>query len=1355
MIDVKDKNSKVRCSIEITDKCIYYKTLMEEEYVLLSFDSDTLIDFAKGDYILTDEFGKFIIVDINRPTSNGKGGWSYEQKFHADWERFRKRICFYDRQKGSEKEWKMTQKPEYFLDIVCENIRNAGYGRYSYEIDADLTEMKLVEFDGTNIIDALTDIAEAWDTEWWITDKVIHLGKCEYGSAVALTEDDEIASMERDDGQDASSYYTRGYFFGSTRNLPTNYRHNDDGNTVVEGVVETRLKLPSGTSYVDAWDNLADEDIVEAVVVLEDIYPRKTGTISTITTKQYTDTIENVDGTKTQEKWNAYRFTDSELAALKFSKDYVLDGEELRIVFQTGKLAGMDFAVTFNPDGVSESKSEAQVFEIVRNDDYGVNLPTDDFHPSVGDTYILYGYNTSFVYTKLVEEAEKELLEAAKEKIAEASKDKSVYTCDMNIVRCAGFKPNTTGQLVHREADEIDLDVGQLVTLYSENYFGATGYRQSRVRSFEKRLDNKFNATYTIGESSSYSRSEDLSEQVEAVTVSQKQLKNNYGSQVSVVRRYDTTAPSDNNVPSFQRAQYEFLQKHVADRATEKQTFEKGIEFGDFVAGEQGGMIDGNANAEILTAVVRKLLSSARYVNGFNGEGWRLWIDGNGLSTLELDKLIVRQVMTVFELLIERIRAVGGQIIVSAANGKIKSVTETGDGYQIYFEDSNYFVEGDLMRCQVFKGYTTTDADGKETTKGAKSYWVEVKASYADSVVVSKADFSDGNVPEAGDEVVLCGNTSNELRQNLISIAATEDGQPRIDVMDGVTTTNFTDALRARLGNLDGITDDWFPADNQPHGNGLYADNAYLRGTFLLTTGEDIKTKFEIVEGKIESAVAAVRSDFMEDKGFLNNPTFADGLNHWSYSNKTVFFLFGKRWIWGNSNVLSKKGDGASTYTDDSRKVVRIKNSSIVQKFSDFRGVPEIKTNEDGQKEPAAVYLSFFYKVVEKGTLTVGFENINNDGFVDYEPMSASVELDTTATYQQYTISGLWNSTGDFKLAFTGEIYVYMLVLSTDRIETLTNTYKTLFEQSERLVKISAAVFDKDENALKETGLFVKPEGAGLYAQDANGNVALIGVSTEVTDSEGNTKSVIMLTADNIKLEGLTTINGNFKILEDGSIEATNGTFSGTMKGVKGSFYRLSCIDYDGNEVGGITFNSSGQLVFDGDIYSQGYHSKKERSFRFYTSDVWCRGMLGHAESTMAIVKDDKIYYYTKGASKDPVSFTLESGKTTDGTTYYKVPMYGSHDDASGMPIDVVVFNCSGKYYYLFTSLDNGKRWMAINGNDDGASVYFCDIGGWHELSGGKCASCVYVNPDFLTPVPATNAIGRGVFWSGSNDLNW
>lgn len=523
--------------------------------------------------------------------------------------------------------------------------------------------------------------------------------------------------------------------------------------------------------------------------------------------------------------------------------------------------------------------------------------------------------------------------------------------------------------------------------------------------------------------------------------------------------------------------------------------------------------------------------SAGQFVDGLLGAGFQLWKGEDGRTYLTVDKLTVRHTMAVLELLIEKVRSVGGQICVSAANGRIKTVEESGEHYLITFEQENMFVQHDLVRCQTFTG------------KDMRSYWVEVTDVTEAGIVVVKEEF-EGVEPKEGDECVLMGNTANSDRQNMVLISATEDGQPRVDVMDGVSGKTFDNALRARLGNLDGIKDDKFPADRQPRGNGLYADNAYMKGTFVLETGEDVKTRFEITEGKVQSAIDSVRNDFLSEKGYLNNPTFASGLEKWNSENETVFFLVGNRWIWANGAALSKKGDGASVVTDMGRKVVRIRNKYIRQKHENLRFVPTFPTNDDGKKEALPVYLSFFYRCAKAGTLKIGFENVDKTGFVDFNSMEVSEQIAATGGYVQYTCSGLWNGTGDFKLAFDGDIYLYMLVLSTDKIEALTYKYKTLFEQSERLVKISAAVYDKDERALEETGLIVTSKVSGLYAIDVDGNLkSFVGAGQDG----------VKIKASNIQLEGLVTANENFKILEDGSIEAKNGKFTGEIESYKGT----------------------------------------------------------------------------------------------------------------------------------------------------------------------------------------------------------
>ena len=575
--------------------------------------------------------------------------------------------------------------------------------------------------------------------------------------------------------------------------------------------------------------------------------------------------------------------------------------------------------------------------------------------------------------------------------------------------------------------------------------------------------------------------------------------------------------------------------KHAldADHAKEADNADKWDyrEFDDYL-NQPVRKTDGVAFDSVTSDSIR---SAGQFVDGMLGAGFHLWKGEDGRTYLTVDKLTVRQTMAVMELLIEKVRSVGGQICVSAANGRIKTVEESGEHYLITFEQENMFVQHDLVRCQTFTG------------KDMRSYWVEVTDVTETGIVVGKEEF-EGVEPKEGDECVLMGNTANTDRQNMVLISATEDGQPRVDVMDGVNGKTFANCLRARLGNLDGIKDDKFPADRQPKGNGLYADNAFLKGTFVLETGEDVKTRFEITEGKVQSAIDSVRNDFLSEKGYLNNPTFASGLEKWNSENETVFFLVGNRWIWANGAALSKKGDGASVVTDMGRRVVRIRNKYIRQKHENLRFVPTFPTNSAGKKEALPVYLSFFYRCAKSGTLKIGFENVDKTGFADFNSMEVSEEIAATGGYVQYTCSGLWNGTGDFKLAFDGDIYLYMLVLSTDKIEALTYKYKTLFEQSERLVKISATVYDKDERALEETGLIVTSKVSGLYAIDVDGNLkSFVGAGQDG----------VKIKASNIQLEGLVTANENFKILEDGSIEAKNGKFTGEINASNGNIGNL------------------------------------------------------------------------------------------------------------------------------------------------------------------------------------------------------
>ena len=307
--------------------------------------------------------------------------------------------------------------------------------------------------------------------------------------------------------------------------------------------------------------------------------------------------------------------------------------------------------------------------------------------------------------------------------------------------------------------------------------------------------------------------------------------------------------------------------------------------------------------------------------------------------------------------------------------------------------------------------------------------------------------------------------------------------------------------------------------------------------------------------------------------------------------------------------------------------------------------------------------------------------------------------------------------------------------------------------------------FDSSGNItnINKTGLVLTSTFAGLFTSQVSAKGLVSEGQMNVAISNGISAATIQ--ADKINLTGhcmnfsggqITITTPNFKLDSTGSIWCQNGTFSGTVTGVKGSFKTLNCVDSNGNVVGNIQFGSDGRMWFSGDMYHQGYDSAKKRGYRFYAADIWCRGMFGHRQKTMAWVFGTHMRIYTKDADNTEdtgVYIALESGMVS-GRRYYKIPLYGfaSHGDASGMAIDMVVINCSSDFYYVFEGMGNGKEWRVINGNDR-QTIHFADIGGWHDLKGGESLSCAYVNPKFLNPKPTS--LGAGVFWSGEYDLNW
>ena len=324
----------------------------------------------------------------------------------------------------------------------------------------------------------------------------------------------------------------------------------------------------------------------------------------------------------------------------------------------------------------------------------------------------------------------------------------------------------------------------------------------------------------------------------------------------------------------------------------------------------------------------------------------------------------------------------------------------------------------------------------------------------------------------------------------------------------------------------------------------------------------------------------------------------------------------------------------------------------------------------------------------------------------------------------------------------------------------------TTVQQKSDSWSVAAGGFDANGKLKSSAGAVLTTEFAGFFVGQIKSNGLVSEGQMNIAISNGISAATIQ--ADKINLTGhcmnfsggqITITTPNFKLDSTGSIWCQNGTFSGTVTGVHGSFKNLDCVDSNGNVVGSIQFGSDGRMWFSGDMYHQGYDNAKKRGYRFYAADVWCRGMFGHRQKTIAVIYGGWMRIYTKDSDFADATFitkSLTSGKTSAGKSYWSVPLYGDGNggDASGMPIDVVVMHCSSDEYYVFTGMGSGKEWRVVNGNDK-QTIHFADIGGWHELVGGESLSCVYIPPSLLNPKVSSTQVGAGVFWSGEADLNW
>lgn len=863
---IYNRNGDELIDVPITSSAVRKRVLMGDNYVSLPFSHDTYIDFAPGSYIIYNGL-KFEIIDVdkNRPTRNATtGGWDYTLQFDDQERHMTRAIVFWLSQKPREAVFHDTTDLQSFGNLIVENM-NAFVPAKNWkmrDLSDELKEgTKLVSFNGDTCWNAVNTIAETFGVEWWTeqSEGYIYLcfGKLEIGTEEDFVEGDVITSIPSRRGDD-SNYGTRFYVFGSTRNLTEDYGQADQGGTT-NHVSEIRLRLPGGQEYIDARPDMAWNDVVEKFVVFEDIYPKNTDTVTSVEkVKRQTDSGTEYEARVIYAKDTPFLPTD------------LIPGETLQAVITSGALSGRTFDIqlgaafddpdTWNPETNPFDRKFEIVADVETTGEQEIIIPNDNLDIEPGDTFVLTGIKLPGAR---IGEAEQELLEAGTTWAQKNSKDTSVYDCPTNPVYC--------------QLNDKSYELGQKVRLVNEAQFGSSG-RSSRIQGYEKSLDNEYQATYTVGDNTAYSRLGEIEKDIQEAAYAERIGVTN-GVGIYLIRaKYDQTQPTDYNAYSAAAADEKFLSRKKNDTAEGIITFAKGIlantlSSEKFVSGNEGKghstwidddgvshtevdqvkarktvvtkqiaaeegnvteLTSTNIEATVLTVLDKIIakdqtlsgkISSAKFLSGLLGYGWMIDTQGNG----ELHSLSIRSFLEVPELRYNQVQVIGDELWVTAG-GVISDVQAADSGrYTITLKleegQTNPFAADDILRgiYHVSTGFST----------------IQMRVdSVAEDGTMTVTPRTPDLVPQKFMNIAKTGNFTNAARQRSILISSK---QGRIQFMADVNDWEIAPSMvRMILGDTSGFV---HPSFGDTSGYNAFLENILMTGRIFQKSADGTTTK--------------------------------------------------------------------------------------------------------------------------------------------------------------------------------------------------------------------------------------------------------------------------------------------------------------------------------------------------------------------------------------------------------------------------------------------------------------------------------------------------------------------------------
>lgn len=286
----------------------------------------------------------------------------------------------------------LTAKPIEHLQMFVDNMnqRDSGWtiGRC---IDAP---EKTISYNHAYCIDALSQMADEWETEYEFVGKQVSLWKVEYnrdnplplsygkgngfkpGIGRSNYEDStpiEILYIQGGEQNiDASQYGSSELLLPKSQTIRFDGEHFEGEQGFDSSKARTYQTDADGFSIRRADKPLSSQ--AEDSLDCSEIYPSRVGTISAVTV---------VDASK-----HFYDIVDSSIPASLNFEDCLIEGETLTIIPQTGMLAGKEFEVKYIHNA-KEGKA-ARRFEIVPQDIDGQTMPGGNYIPQVGDTYAVF-----------------------------------------------------------------------------------------------------------------------------------------------------------------------------------------------------------------------------------------------------------------------------------------------------------------------------------------------------------------------------------------------------------------------------------------------------------------------------------------------------------------------------------------------------------------------------------------------------------------------------------------------------------------------------------------------------------------------------------------------------------------------------------------------------------------------------------------------------------------------------------------------------------------------------------------------------------------------------------------------------